>query len=86
MFAFHQLYNKDAAVRESECKEGRIGCASCKKQLVEFLTAAMAPLSEKRRAISSDTKIVDDILADGAVRAREVAARTMEEVRKAIHL
>ncbi len=86
VFAFHELYNTGASGRKEECKAGGVGCVACKKQLVELMTAAIAPMAEKRRAISADAGSVDRILEEGARKACETAARTMEDVRRAIRL
>lgn len=86
VFAFHELYNPAAAARKEECVQGAIGCVACKAQLVAFLQQSIEPLREKRRALSSQKGLVDDILADGGGRARAIARETMDLVRRSVKL
>jgi tryptophanyl-tRNA synthetase len=46
----------------------------------------LAPIFEKRRELEKDPQAIDDLLAKGSEKAREVAAVTMQEVRSAIGL
>ena len=69
-----------------ECKDAKIGCADCKKQLAEILIEALKPIQEKRKALLEDKQKIFDILEKGAERAIEITYKTMEEVRKKIGL
>ncbi len=86
VFAFHQIFNPDSKMVEAECKQGARGCVVCKKALMEMLDAAIAPLREKRKALSSDKHLVEKILEEGGKQAKEAALDTMKEVRKAVKL
>ena len=55
-----------------------------KKQLAEDVIAFTAPLREKITALASDEKYIHRVATEGAAKARESAAKTMSEVRKAI--
>jgi tryptophanyl-tRNA synthetase len=68
------------------CRKAAIGCLECKKVAIDALIALLTPYWEKRAVFERDPKLVWDILEQGNRRAREVAAATMEEVRKAIGL
>lgn len=86
VYAFHKLYADAAfaARRGDECREGRLGCVACKKDLLGFMEPAYAEF-RKRRA-SYDPAAVDKLLAEGAEKARAVARKTMDEVRRAMRL
>jgi tryptophanyl-tRNA synthetase len=86
VYAFHKLYADPAfaAKRGEECRAGQLGCVACKKDLLGFMEPAYADF-RKRRA-SYDAKAVDQVLAEGAKKARAVAQRTMERVRRAMRL
>ena len=86
VFAFHEIYNKDAKSLKLECAQGRVGCVSCKKNLCQLLTQALEPMREKRKEIEKDKKLVDDILEAGGKKAKVAAEATMEEARKAVKL
>lgn len=85
--AFHNIFNQEriATIRE-ECAGGKIGCVACKKALTERLIEALAPLHARRRDIESRPGYVEEVLAEGAGRAREVAARTLAEVREVMKM
>lgn len=69
-----------------QCRTAKIGCVECKKVLAEGINNALKPLRERRAAIASQPGYIDDILRDGAERARAIARQTMSEVRKKINL
>lgn len=55
-----------------------------KKQLAEDIIAVLNPIRERIQQYSADTALLDRIAAQGAERARESAARTLNEVRQII--
>lgn len=61
-----------------------MGCTACKKNLAKILIEYLAPIREKR-ALLTDTKI-KEILREGAKEAINFASRTMEEVKRLVHL
>lgn len=73
-------------VREG-CTKATIGCIDCKKLVHKSMDAHLAPIREKFFEISSaGNSYVDDVLADGAKRAKEIADKTMEEVKSTMGL
>jgi len=86
VFAFHKLYNTNFLQIENACKEGQTGCVQCKKMLVDLLSAALLPLAQKREELKGQKGFVESVLETGAKSAKELAIKTMEEVRKAVHL
>lgn len=82
-FAFHKMFNKDAVETiSSECMGAERGCVECKKELLKHLGEYLAPIQERRAKI----KDVDAVLADGAIKAKKVAAATLAEVKAAMGL
>lgn len=71
---------------DRECRTAEIGCVDDKKALVESLNDHLREFRTKRAELAADPGRVDAVLADGANRAREAAAATMAEVRKAMHI
>jgi tryptophanyl-tRNA synthetase len=57
------------------------GYGTFKKELAEVVVDALAPVRERTAEILADEAELDRILAEGAGRAREVAAATMASVR-----
>lgn len=86
VFAFHEIFNKDAQTRKQECINGCIGCVKCKKELTEMICEFSRPIFKKRQELANDKKYVEDILKEGALKAEAVASQTMKEIREAVKL
>jgi tryptophanyl-tRNA synthetase len=86
VYALHKLYaDQDFYMRRGdECRAGALGCGACKKDLLAEMEPAFADFRERRA--SYDGAAVDAILAEGAEKARAVARKTMDEVRRAMRL
>jgi len=68
------------------CRTAGIGCLECKNVVIESLIELLAPFREKRSQFEKNPQRVWDILEEGNTKARQVAQKTMEEVRSAIGL
>lgn len=85
VFAWHKIYNAEETGEICRgCKAGELGCVADKKRLAEKVNEAMAPIRARRAELQADPKLIDQILAAGAEKARKTARRTMEEVRAAM--
>jgi tryptophanyl-tRNA synthetase len=85
VFAYHGIFNKGEQKNIKEaCKEGKLGCVACKRNLADILTAALAPVRQRRSVFEKDIHQVEKILVDGAACAREVASQTLKEVKEAM--
>lgn len=67
-------------------RAGGMGYGEAKKRLADLLLDYFAPYREKRAALAADLDYVRDILAQGAQRARRVASKTLDQVRRAAGL
>ena len=65
---------------------GGIGYGDFKKRLFGAYWEYFAPLREKRAELEQDTGYVDQVMAKGAERAREEAAKVLSRVREAVGL
>lgn len=84
---YHGFYNEvEVADVYEQCSSGGIGCVACKKRLAAKLDEFIAPIREKRAELAAKPGMVDEILENGAQKAREEAARTMQMVRDAIKI
>jgi len=88
VFALHQLYTPEADIKviDRTCRSGELGCVADKKALAENLNKRLEPIRAKRRELAQNLDYVNDILADGAKRARARAQETMALVRERMHL
>lgn len=88
VFSFHGFYSPAARVPEIDkaCRSAEIGCVECKKEMAEQLIAYLAPIRDKIAYFRENAGMVDEIIAAGNKRAREVAEETMAAVRAAIRI
>lgn len=81
-----KLYSDRERLREivEECKNAKLGCVSCKKELADTVTKGLQPVWEKRNNLASEPGKIKDILNEGAQKARKIAEETMKEARSAL--
>ncbi|NLG85276.1 MAG: tryptophan--tRNA ligase [Firmicutes bacterium] len=86
-FTYHRAFNP-ARIEEIDpsCREAKIGCVDCKKELAEAIVGYLAPFQARRRELLADPGYVDRVLAEGGERARAVAEETMKSVRRLVGL
>jgi tryptophanyl-tRNA synthetase len=83
VFMLHRFFSTDARQAEirTGCTTAGIGCIDCKKVLLDGVDADLSQIRARREALLADPGRVDQILAEGASRARAVARETMAKVR-----
>jgi tryptophanyl-tRNA synthetase len=88
VFTMHKIFSPQADIEmvNVECRRAGIGCVDCKKLLAANLNKHLEPFRARRSEFASKPGYVQDVLDDGAKRARIIAEKTMEEVREAIQL
>lgn len=88
VFALHRLYSTPEELAEIErtCKTGELGCVADKKHLAKNINNALSSIRERRHELEKDLDYVNDVLADGAAKARKRAQETMAIVREKMHL
>ena len=65
---------------------GGIGDMKCKKLLNSVINRMLDPIRERRHAFEQDIPEIFNLLKKGSEQAREIAAQTMDEVRKAMQI
>jgi len=84
----HKAVSSDddnAWVRQG-CTTAAIGCVDCKGKLADNLTVEFAKYVERRAALVANPQRVQEVLVQGAEKARAIAQRTMAEVHKKLGL
>jgi tryptophanyl-tRNA synthetase len=86
ILALHKLVASEADHRamENDFLNGGVGYGDLKKRLFVAVWDYFAPFRAKRAELESDHGQVDQVLADGAGKAAEVADAVMRRVRKAV--
>lgn len=87
VYDYHKIFNAKSSREIAEkCKKADIGCVECKKMLSQKLIEMLSPIRAKRKELEKSKKFVEKVLSDGALRARQEAAKTMKEVKEAMGL
>jgi tryptophanyl-tRNA synthetase len=71
---------------ERDCRGAAMGCVDCKKLFAANLNAGLAPLRERRAGFAERPELVQEVLDDGAARARVIARETLGEVKAVMGL
>lgn len=89
VFSLHKYFspNQSEIDRiEVDCRQAAIGCVEHKRMFAKDLADSLAPLRARREEFAADPQFVWDVMADGASRARAIAAETIAEVKSAVGL
>ena len=82
VYALHKTFSPAAEVTAvyDECVTAQRGCVDCKRHLAASINDCLAELRERRNALKQRPGYVQEVLADGAAKARVIAQKTIEEV------
>ncbi len=84
IFAYHKIYSsaeqRDYVVKG--CKTAAIGCIECKNILTDNILSELGSYRKKRAELLENPDHVNNIIERGNEKARELAARTLEDVRE----
>lgn len=68
------------------CRNAKIGCVACKKQLATRLNSMLDPIREKRAYYSERKQSIRDFIFSGSQRANRIGDQTMDEVKAAMKI
>lgn len=82
LYALHRHFSPEPTVVEvaEKCRTAGWGCLECKRVLADQMITTLAPMREKSLELAASPGEVDAILADGAAKARRLAAATLAGV------
>ncbi len=88
IYHLHKAFSPPPTVEHVavQCSTAGWGCIDCKKVLLESIDRELVPIRARARELRADQTTVQRTLADGAVRAREVASATMVETKNLMGL
>ncbi|MGB9766894.1 MAG: tryptophan--tRNA ligase [Sulfurihydrogenibium sp.] len=86
VYTYHNYFTDSQTVKDiyQKCTTAEIGCIECKKILAENLNRFLNPIREKRKELEKDRQFLDKVILEGNEKAREVASKTMKEVRESM--
>jgi tryptophanyl-tRNA synthetase len=88
VFDLHKIFTPpdEREYCATNCRTAGFGCLDCKEILLKHMLPPLEKIRERRQQFVEKPDRIVEILHEGSRRARAVAARTMEEVRAAVHL
>ncbi len=88
VFDLHAIYSDDKTRQwvDQGCRSAGIGCLECKKPLIDKVVEEISGMRKRAQEFEENPEAVRNILAEGAVKAREAARATLDDVRRAMHL
>ena len=87
-FALYKLFATDAEAADlaARYRAGGFGYGTAKKELLAKINEHFAPMREKRAALEKDLDFVNDVLRQGAEKARAETRKTLQAARRAVGL
>ncbi|HEX4050758.1 MAG TPA: tryptophan--tRNA ligase [Steroidobacteraceae bacterium] len=88
VFDLHRIYS-DAATQSwaaQGCRTAGIGCLDCKQPLIDRVVEEVGGMRKRAQEFQENPEAVNNLLTEGAEKAREAARATLDEVRRAMHL
>lgn len=88
VFFLHRIYSSPDVIQKVDegCRTAGIGCIECKKFVIPKIIEELKPIQEKRKEIEKRPELIKDVLNKGNEKARNIAQKTMEDVRKVLNL
>jgi tryptophanyl-tRNA synthetase len=88
VYSMHKIFSAadETAMVNRDCRTAALGCVDCKKLFAKNLNAHLEPFRARRAELEHKAGYVQEVLEDGARRARVIAEQTMREVRQAVQL
>ncbi len=68
------------------CTSASMGCVDCKKILLANMEKSLGPIAERYQELMETPQQIDDFLQKSAIKCREIAEETMQEVRQKMGL
>jgi tryptophanyl-tRNA synthetase len=88
VFDLHRIYS-DESTRTwaaNGCRTAGIGCLDCKKPVIDKIVAEVTGMRERAKEFQDNRELVNNLVVEGAEKARVAARETLDEVRRAMHL
>jgi tryptophanyl-tRNA synthetase len=87
VFSLHKYFNPDMVTDiMKQCQDASIGCVDCKKLLAAGINNNLKGFRERRKEIEANPKMVEDVMEDGAARAKKIAEGMLYEVKTRMNL
>jgi tryptophanyl-tRNA synthetase len=84
IYELHKYFSPPATVTmvAEKCRGAGWGCLDCKRVLADNMIATLAPIRQRAMELEQRGDYVDQVLARGADKARQIALATIDEVKR----
>ncbi len=89
VFIYHDAFNpnrEEVDELKARYRTGKVSDVEVKHQLARVLNAFLETVRQRRRNYDAHPKIVDDLVFEGSERACQEATRTLEMMKRAMHM
>lgn len=88
VWSLHKVYSSADTKKwvQTGCKSAGIGCIECKQPVIEAIQKEIGEIRERAKEYEDDPKLVKNIVAQGAEKARDTVQETLKEVKEAMGL
>jgi tryptophanyl-tRNA synthetase len=89
VFSYLDIFDSEVEAVEElkvQYRRGGLGDVKLKRRLIDVLNTLLAPIRERRVLYAQDPQAVMNVALEGSKKVREIAARTMDEVKCAMKL
>ncbi len=89
VFSYWNIFESDKEKIEwvkRSCIKAEIGCVQCKRELAKKINEFLEPIREKRSYYENHKDELYDILEEGKKKAKQLAVKTIEEVKDRIKI
>ena len=87
VYDFHEIFNREETQEIAKnCRSAELGCVDCKQRLADNILEETAKIRQRRKELVANPEEIEEILAEGAKKARKIAKRTLAEVKQAMNL
>jgi tryptophanyl-tRNA synthetase len=87
IYRFQEYFNpSEVADIANKCTAAQIGCVECKMMVSREIGKALDPFRQRRAELAARPDYIQDVLADGARRARVIARETLNEAKQRMGL
>lgn len=83
LYQYHELFTEleRKSTIAADCRAAKLACGDDKKILAEIINAWLDPIRKRRKQFEADPAFVESLVKRGNERAREIALKTLNEVR-----
>jgi len=87
IYRFHSYFNPNQLADIAlKCTTAQIGCVECKMMVAREINKALEPFRQRRAEFAARKGYVEEVLAEGARRARVIARETLREAKQRVGL